>query len=113
MKEDSLFSKIKKFFQNIFHNDRKLLASKNESAVANTDTNNKIEKNVNSSVASSTTEMTEKDRIFELYNQVKQGKVNLMDIPKSDLDKLVSVSNEEVKILERTYAEKLEQLKHA
>ena len=109
MKEKSLFYKIKSFFYRIIHKNKKLLASENSTLIINASKSSEDEKIINDTTISTDTE-SEKDRIFNLYNDVKQGKVNLVDIAKSDLDKLVTISNEEIKILERTYAESMERL---
>ena len=101
MKEQGLFYKIKRFFSKIFHNDRKLLKSGDDTDSDNSTTDSNI---------NNTTLENEKDKIFELYNNVKLGKVNPMDIPKSDIEKLISISNEEIKILERAYKESIDKI---
>ena len=106
MKEQGLFYKIKKFFSKIFHSDRKLLESGN-SIVSNKSV---ADSNISNISNNNTTLQNEKDKIFELYNNVKLGKVNLMDIPKTDMEKLISISNEEIKILERTYREGIDRI---
>ena len=93
----SFFEKIKEFIKNIFNKKQnKMLVEKNEVHLAEAEDN--------------TNYIDEKTRIFNLYNDIKLGKVDVFSLSKSDLQKLTAISNEEVNLLEKEYSKKIENL---
>lgn len=95
---ENFFEKVKKFIKNVFKkNQPKMLADKN-----NVHKENDIQNKDNYS--------NEKERILNLYNDIKSGDIDVLSLSKSDLNKLVAISNEEINILQKVYNEKLENL---
>ena len=89
-RKENIFTKIRNFFKGLFYKKEKFndanLASQNIEEIEKTDTE-KYE--------------TDKREFLDLYENAKQGKVDMLSLSSDTLEKMCELLEEEIKIKER------------